>query len=92
MPSDKYNSIMAMATGLIFHCLTLLQPDMCLLAYYSIYNAFFMDLPVLLCVPFIFAIVMKSVNLTVLRNGFLSQRKSFKFFIVATLIAEVLFK
>ena len=34
------------ATGLIFHCSTLLRPERCLLAYHSTYNAFFMDLPV----------------------------------------------
>ena len=35
---------MAKVTDLIFYCLMLLQPDMCLLAYRSTYNAFFMDL------------------------------------------------
>ena len=45
MPSDKHNTITAKAMGLIFHYLTLLQPKRCLLAYRSMYNAFFMDLP-----------------------------------------------
>jgi len=32
--------------GLIFYCLTSLQPERCLLAYHSIHMAFLMDLPV----------------------------------------------
>ena len=46
---------------------------------------------VLLCVPLIFA-DSKSVDLAVACDGFPSKRKSSVFFIVATLIAEVLFK
>ena len=43
MPLDKHNLIMAKATGLF---LSLFDQDMCLLAYHSMYNAFFIDLPV----------------------------------------------
>ena len=65
MPSDKCNLIMAKAMGLIFfHCSMLLQPERCLLAYHSSYNAFFM---VLLCVSLLTA---KSVNLAVAHDGF----------------------
>ena len=52
------------------------------LAYHSAYNAFFINL--LLCVPFIFAIVI-GVDLAVAHDGFPLQRKS-----VAILIAEKL--
>jgi len=45
MPSDSRNSTMAKATGLIFCCLTLLQPKRCLLPYHCTCNAFFMDFP-----------------------------------------------
>ena len=55
MPSDKCNSVMAKATGLIFYSLTLLWPDRCLLAYRSTYNAFFTDLPVSFVSHFNFA-------------------------------------
>ena len=46
MPSDKHNLITAKATGLIFSLFNVLRPERCLLAYHSMYNAFFMDLPV----------------------------------------------
>ena len=46
MPSDKHNLITANSIGLIFHCSMSLRPERCLLAYRSMYNAFFMDLPV----------------------------------------------
>ena len=46
---------------------------------------------VLLCVPYIL-LTAKSVDLVVARDGFPSQRKSSVFFIVAILIAEILFE
>ena len=57
MPSNKHNSIVAKATGLIFSLFDIASARQVLLAYCSMYNAFFMDLPasVLLCVSFIFA-------------------------------------
>ena len=54
MPSDKHNSILAIATGLIFHCSTLLCPET---ISYSSSNTCIMVLPylafVLLCTPFL---------------------------------------
>ena len=70
MPSDKRNSIMAKATGLIFHCSTLLQPDTYLLAYHSTHNAFFMDLPVSSFVSHSSLLTAKGVNLVVACDGF----------------------
>ena len=56
MPSDERNSIMAKNMDLIFHCLVLLQPDRCLLAYCNMYNTRIIDLPLTsFCVPFLFA-------------------------------------
>ena len=83
---------MAKATGLSFHCSTLLRPDRCLLAYRSMYNAFFMDLPVSSFVSHSSLLTAKSVNLAIAHDGFASQRKSSIFVIVAILISEVLFK
>ena len=70
MPPDKRNSITAKAMGLIFHCLTLLRPDRCLLAYSSMYNAFFMDLPMFSFVSHSSLLTAKSVDLTIARDGF----------------------
>ena len=57
------------------------------------YNAFFMDLPVSSFVSHSSLLTGKSVDLVVAaHDGFPSKRKSSVFFIVATLIAEVLFK
>ena len=66
MPSDKCNSIMAKATGLIFHCST---SERCLLAYCSTYNAFFMDLPVSSFVSHSSLLTVKGVDLAVACNG-----------------------
>ena len=57
MPSDKHNSITAMAKGLIFSLFNVTLAGQCLLAYHTLYNVCFMDLlsSVLLCVPSIFA-------------------------------------
>ena len=70
MPSDKCNSITANAMGLIFHCSMLLQPERCLLAYHSTYNAFFMDLPVSSFVSHSSLLTAKSVDLGVAHDGF----------------------
>ena len=69
MPSDKHNSITAKAIGLIYHCLTLLQPDTCHLACHSMYNAFFMDLPVSSFVSNSSLLTAKGVDLAVARDG-----------------------
>ena len=92
MSSDKHNSITAKATGLIFHCSTSLQPDIRILAYRSTYNAFFMDLPVSSFVSHSSLLTGKGVDLVVACDGFPSKQKLSAFFIVAILIAEVLFK
>ena len=70
MPSDKHNSITAKATGLIFHCSISLQPDRCLLTYRSMYNAFFMDLPVSSFVSHSSLLTAKSVDLAIAHDGF----------------------
>ena len=70
MPSDKCNSITAKAMDLIFHCLTSLQLDTCLLAYCSTYNAFFRDLSVSFLVFHSSLLTAKGVNLVVARGGF----------------------
>ena len=45
MLSDKRNSIMAKAMGLIFSLFDVASARQVILAYHSIYNAFFMGLP-----------------------------------------------
>ena len=67
----------------------MLWPERCLLAYRSMYNAFFMDLPVSF-VSHSSLLTAKSVDLAVARDGFPSKWKLSVFFLVATLIAEVL--
>ena len=67
------------------------------MAYRSTYNAFFMDLPVSSFVSHTSLLTVKSVDLAVARDGvardsFPLKRKSSIFFIVAILIAEVLFE
>ena len=62
------------------------------MAYRSTYNAFFMDLPVSSFVCHSSLLTAKGVDLAVARDGFPSKRKLFIFFIVAIMIAEVLFK
>jgi len=49
-----------------FYCLMPLQPERCLLAYCSMYNAFFMDLPVSSFVFHNSLLTMKSVDLVIL--------------------------
>ena len=56
------------------------------------YNAFFMDLPVSSFVYHSSLLTGKGVDLAVAHDGFPSKQKSSIFFIVAILIAEVLFK
>ena len=70
MSSDKRNSIMAKATGLFFHCSTLLRPERCILAHRSMYNTFFMDLPVSSFVSHLSLLTAKSVDLVVAHDGF----------------------
>ena len=90
MSSDKHNLIMGKAAGLIFSLFNIAY--MCLLAYCNTYNAFFMDLPVSSFVSHSSLLTVKSVDLAVARDGFPLKWKSSVFSIVATLIAEVLFK
>ena len=70
----------------------LLRPDKCCLAYHSMYNASFMDLPVSSFVSHSSLLAWKGVDLGQACDGFPSKRKLSVFFIVAILIAEVLFK
>ena len=56
------------------------------------HNAFFMDLPVSSFVSHSSLLTAKSVDLAVARDGFPSKRKLSVFFIVAVLIADVLFE
>ena len=86
------NSIMAKAMGLIFYYSMLLRPERYLLAYRILYNAFIMNLPVSSFMSHSSLLTAKGVDLAVARDGFLSKRKSSIFFIVAILIAEVLFE
>ena len=69
-----------------------LRRDRCLLAYRSTYNAFFMDIPVSSFVSHSSLLTGKGVNLARARDGFPSKQKSSVFFIVAILIAELLYK
>ena len=62
------------------------------MAYRSTYNALFVDLPVSSFVSHSSLLTAKTVNLVVARDGFPLKQKSSVFFIVATLIAEVLFE
>ena len=64
-----------------------LQPDRCLLAYRSMYNAFFMDLLVSSFVSHSSLLTVKGVDLAVARDSFHSQWKSSVFFIVAIRLA-----
>ena len=62
---------------------------MCLLAYRTTYNAFFIDLPVY---SFVSHSSLLTMGLAVEHAGFPSEQKSSVFLIVAYLIAEVLFE
>ena len=63
------------------------------MVYHSTCNAFFRDLPVSSFVFHSSLLTVKSVNLVVARDGFLSIIPcTFVFFIVATFNTEVLFK
>ena len=66
MSSDKRNLTTVKVTGLIFSLFTSLQLDTCLLAYHSMHNAFFVNLPVS---PFMCHSSLQSVDLTVARDG-----------------------
>ena len=72
MLSDKYNSITAKVTGLIFHHSMLLQPEGCFLAYHSNYNMFSMDLPVSSFESNSSLLTAKSVDLVVAHDRFSS--------------------
>ena len=56
------------------------------------YNAFFMDLPVSSFVCYSSLLTAKGIDLVVACDDFPLKRKSSVFFIVAIMIAEVLFK
>ena len=70
MLSNKRNSITANTTGLVFHCSTLLRRERCLFEFRSMYNVFFMDLPMSSFVFHSSLLTVKSVNLVVARDGF----------------------
>jgi len=70
---DKQNLIMAKAMALIFHCLMLFQPERCLLAYHSMYNIFFMDLPVSSFVFHSSLLIAKTVDLVVAHDVILAR-------------------
>jgi len=57
--------------GLIFHSLTSLQPERCILTYHSTCNAFFMDLPVSSFVSHSSLLKVKSIGVVVAHDGFL---------------------
>ena len=80
MPSDKRNSITAKDAGLIIRFSTSLRPDRCLLAYRSMYNAFFMDLPVSFFVSHSSLLTAKSANLAIARDGFPSCNRNCPYF------------
>ena len=68
--TDWLSNWLARAIELIFfHCLTLLQPDTCLLAC-SMYNAFFMDLLLSSLVSNSSLLAAKGVNLVAAHDGF----------------------
>ena len=69
-----------------------LWPERCLLEYRSTCNAFFMDLPVSSFVSHSSLLTGKGADLVLARDGFPSKQKSSIFFIVAIMIAEVLYK
>ena len=65
MPSDKHNCVTAEAMGLVFSLFDVASAREVLLANYSTYNAFFIDLPVS---PFVFhssLLTAKDVDLVV---------------------------
>ena len=78
--------------ALIFSLFDIASAQEVPLVYHSTYNAFFMDLPVSSFVSQSSLLTAKSADLAVAHDGFPSQWKSSIFFIVATLIAEVLFE
>ena len=92
MSSDKHNSITAKATGLIFSLFDVALARQVPLTYCSMYNAFFMDLPVSSFVTHSSLLTARSVDLVVACDGFPSKQKSSVFFAVAILIAEVRFE
>jgi len=65
MSSDKRNSAMARDIGLLFCCLTLLQPEKHFLGHCCSYNTFFMDLLVLSFVSHLSLLTRKSVDFVV---------------------------
>ena len=80
-----------------FYCSMSLQPKRCLLAYHSTSNTFFRDLPESSIVFHSSLLTVNSISLVVAHDGFLCvteiiPSKSSIFFIVATLITEMLFK
>ena len=72
MLSDKHNSIMAKATGLIVSLFDVASIGHVSLAYRSMYNAFFMDLPVSSFVSHSSLLTVKGINLVVAHDGFTS--------------------
>ena len=87
MPSGLHNS---KGMDSIFDCLTSLQPKRCILACRSMYNTFFILTSVLLCVPFNFADNEKHQFDDSIWWLPLCNRNRLCFFIVTTLITDVL--
>ena len=94
MPLDQHNSISitAKATGLSFNCLMLLQPERCLLAYRSMSNAFFRDLPVSSFEFHSSFLAVKSINLVVACDGFFCVTEIICIFHSGYFNCRVLFK
>jgi len=82
MPTDQHNSITDKATGFIFHCSTLLQPESCLLAYRSMSNAFFKGFLVSSFVFHSSLLMVKSIDfkLVVACDGFLCVTEIIRIF------------
>ena len=90
MPSDKRNSITAKATGVIFSLFDVASAREVPFGILQYVQCILHELTsVLLCVPLL---TVKCVDLVVAHDGFHSYQKSFIFFIVVILIAEVFFE
>jgi len=71
MPSVEHNSIMAKSAGLIFSLFDVTSAQEVPLAYHSMCNVFFRDLPVSSFMFHSSLLTVKSVDLVVARDGFL---------------------
>ena len=92
MPSDKCNSIMAKATGLIFSLFDVALAREVPFSIPQYVQCILHGLTSVLFVSHSSLPPAKSVNLVIAHDGFPSLRKLSIFLIVAVLIAEVLFE